>query len=175
MPLSKDHYMNLKNGMFDSTSRDDLKHLFTSFANDADHARLVVHFHGGLVDEKAGMATAERLLPVYRSASSYPVFFVWESGLLEVLSHNLIEISREKIFQLLMKNLLQFAVGKLKQSTGGRGGLVELPYESEVKKELDKLELAEAPYAALDQIILPAGEKLQDVEEQQFLDQVGAV
>ncbi len=100
MSLSKDHYINLKNGVFDSTSRDDLEHLFTSFSNGPNSDTLVVHFHGGLVGEKAGMAVAERLLPVYRSAGSYPVFFVWESGLLDVISHNLGEISREKIFQL---------------------------------------------------------------------------
>ena len=84
MPLSKDHYLNLKNGVFDSTSRDDLQHLFTNFSNDPNSGKLAVHFHGGLVGEKAGMAIANRLLPVYRSAGSYPVFFVWESGLLEM-------------------------------------------------------------------------------------------
>jgi hypothetical protein len=171
MPLSKDHYINLKNGIFDSTSRDDLKHLFTSFAGDPNRARLVVHFHGGLVDEKAGMATTERLLPIYRSAGSYPVFFVWESGLLEVLSHNLSEISNEKIFQLLLKNLLKFTVAKLKQKAGVRGGILELPDELEVKAELNKL-VIKTPYEMLDHIILPPGVKLQDVEEQQFVDKL---
>jgi hypothetical protein len=173
MPLSKDHYINLRNGMFDSTNSDDLKHLFTRFASDPNRARLVVHFHGGLVNEKTGMAIAEHLLPVYHSAGSYPVFFVWESGLLEVLSHNLSEISSEKIFQLLLKNLLQFTVAKLKQKAVARGRLLELPNDLEVKAELDRREIA-TPYAALDQIILTPGEKLQDVEEQQFLNQISA-
>lgn len=172
MPLSKDNYINLTNGMFDSTSKDDLDHMFTTLSNDPDRSRLVVHFHGGLVSQAAGMATAERLLPFYRAAGSYPVFFVWESALLEVLSHNMEEISKEKIFQLILKNVLQFLVGKLKQSPGGRGGLLELPYESEVNAELDKLTLAQTPYSALDQIALPEQETLRDMEATQFMDRI---
>jgi hypothetical protein len=171
MSLNKDHYINLKNGSFDSTSKLDLDHLFTSFSNNPRKPPLVVHFHGGLVSEQTGMQVANKLLPVYESAGGYPVFFVWESGLLEVLSYNLTEISHEMIYQLLLKHVLGFTIGKLRQKPGVRGGLLELPNESEIKRELDKLVIAQTPFSALDQIVLPAGEKLQDVEEQQFLNQ----
>jgi len=126
-----------------------------------------------LVDEKSGMAVAERLLPVYESAGGYPVFFVWESGLLEVISNNLGEISKEKIFQLLLKKVAQFAMGKLTQSSGAKGtGTLELPTESTVRSELQKLEKGDQPFASLDDMSLPDDDILHPIEERQFQEQL---
>jgi len=169
MPLTKDHFINLKNGAFDATTKSDLDHLFTNFSADPRKPPLVIHFHGGLVSEPTGMKVANNLMPVYESAGGYPVFFVWESGLIEVLSHNLQEIMQENIFQQLLKKVTQFAVAKLKQPMGTRGsGYMKLPTESEVKSELS----CRNPYASLDVVMLPPDEVLQSIEEQQFKERL---
>ena len=121
MTVTKDHYINLKNGEFDSTSRADLRHLFSSLVGDDHGDTLVVHFHGGLVNEKVGMRNASRLLSAYRSAQSYPVFFVWESGLLEVLSHNLGNIAQEKVFQRLLSRLFSSPLPRLQRCIARQG------------------------------------------------------
>lgn len=83
--LPKDHYLDLDDGKFAGTSKADLDQLFQTFAS-GQHDRLVVHFHGGNVSKQEGMAIAQRLLPVYRAAGAYPVFFIWRSGISEVMS-----------------------------------------------------------------------------------------
>src|SRR5215208_3898673 len=98
MALDPAHCVDLVNGRFARTSRDDLDELFRRFAADQHHDRLVVHFHGGLVNQAAGTATAERLEPLY-AAVGYPVFFVWHSGLGETISGNLGAILEERIFR----------------------------------------------------------------------------
>jgi hypothetical protein len=92
-------------------------------AVDAAVARgnLVLHFHGGLVTEASGEQIAQALLPVYTGAGAYPLFFVWRSGLLEVLSGNLREIFREELFDRIMRRLLRWTIGKVRQeASGGR-------------------------------------------------------
>ncbi|MBI4333239.1 MAG: hypothetical protein HY673_18395 [Chloroflexi bacterium] len=175
MAFTTDHYINLKNGLFDSTSKDDLVHLFSNFSADANSGKMVVHFHGAGNTEESGMAIAERLLPVYRSAGAYPVFFLWESGLLQTITHNLDEIARENIFQLLLKKVAQFAAAKLKQPPGARAaGYLELPTESAIAKELAGPGDGGVPLARLDEIALPADAGLSRTEEQQFTEAVEA-
>src|SRR5687767_6525247 len=99
MALDRRHYLNLRNGRFDSTDSADLDALFAALAQDDDRERLVVHVHGGLVSESRALAGAERLLPIYREAGAYPIFLVWESGLLETLRNNLGDIAADKLFR----------------------------------------------------------------------------
>jgi hypothetical protein len=84
--LTKDHYLDLHAGKFTATSKADLDHLFQTLDGDPDRDRLVVHFHGGNVAKAEGVSIAERLLPVYREAGAYPVFFVWHSGIGEIIN-----------------------------------------------------------------------------------------
>src|SRR5437588_5401926 len=114
MLLTKDHYISLKNGSFDTTSQNgtskaDLDHLSSAFPADPHHDKLVVHFHGGLVDMQRGMDAAESLMNFYQDLPAYQVFFIWESGLLDVLSINLNQIYQEPIFQQLLMRVTQFA------------------------------------------------------------------
>ncbi|MET7400638.1 hypothetical protein ABZS66_44885 [Dactylosporangium sp. NPDC005572] len=105
-------------GQLRSTTAEQLR----AIVDDVASARKVVlHFHGGLVDEAAGFAIAERLAPVYERASAVPVFFVWRSGLLESVTGNLQEILAEDLFQRMLRWVLRFAVGKLREQGGGRG------------------------------------------------------
>lgn len=149
MTLDKRYYINTgKDGLLGKTSEQDVKQLVASLATDQ---KVVLHFHGGLVKESRGMTIAENLTPQYLDAGAHPVFFVWESGLLETLSHNLHEISQEKVFKILQKTVLKFAAGKLTEVAGGKGGLqpIRLPKDLEVALELKKIEEGKEPFADL--------------------------
>jgi len=75
----------------------------------ADVPKVVLHFHGGLVDEEAGELTARRVVPLYQSAGAHPVVFIWETGFLETVVHNLSDIHNTKLF----KKIIAYAVQQL--------------------------------------------------------------
>jgi hypothetical protein len=170
--LEKTHYINVENGRFGTsglvrTSPADLAELFTRLSADPHRMRPVVHFHGGLVGEKAGFAIAERLFPTYRNAGGYPIFYVWESGWNEVLFRNLKSIFGEAIFKRLLTNVLKMAVGKVEQELGLRGQELETPTEFALWDEIGDPQDGE-PYAALEPGRLGEDEQLLTVEEQQL-------
>jgi hypothetical protein len=113
--VTPDHYLGLKDGVFDTTTRADLDQLFTSLGQSPDNGKLVIHFHGGLVDLQAGKANAQNFLSYSESKglTAYQVFFIWESGffdaLMNILTQELGTISEEPAF----KSLQQFADGRL--------------------------------------------------------------
>ncbi len=109
--------------------------------------RAVLHFHGGLVDEQAGRNAAQGLLPTYQEAGAYPVFFIWRSGLMEILRGNLREIADEQAFQTLSKWVLKFALGKLREAVGAKGAALTTPSDRDVFSELDKARDGGEPYA----------------------------
>ncbi len=100
---------------------------------------VVIHVHGGLVNEEGGTRNAIRLTDEYLDADVHPVFVVWRSGLLEILRGNLDEILGEDIFGRMLKWITQFTVAKLSQGPGERavGGLT-LPSDDEVNRELGR-------------------------------------
>ncbi|MCB1035091.1 MAG: alpha/beta hydrolase, partial [Acidobacteria bacterium] len=140
----------------------------------AETQKVVLHFHGGLVKKAKALAKAEELTPVYQAAGAHPVFFVWESGLLETLSHNLHEISKEKIFKILVKKVLKHAAGKLFDTGPAKSatGVLQLPTDIEVAVELQKLEAGEEPYGHLK---APADlDDLTDPQEERFESELSA-
>src|SRR5438445_13483579 len=109
--------------------------------------RVDVHYHGCLVDHASGMHTAERLYTTYDAAGAYPVFFVWSSGLLEVLRGNLPEILNESVFKSVQKWVTKYAIGKIGQPMGVRGiGGLMTPRDLDVNLELAKRERSDEPY-----------------------------
>jgi hypothetical protein len=112
--------------------------------------RAVVHFHGGLVNRKAGMATANRLDPWYRAVAAVPAFFVWESGLVETVKNNLGDIARETIFTILRDRLLKHVVGKV-NATAGQKAAGQLPYPKDIELATELKRAADhgEPYAHL--------------------------
>jgi hypothetical protein len=105
-------------------------------------------FHGGLVPRQKGILGAERLArQCYDRAPSLPVFFIWESGLLDVLNHNLTEIAGEEIFKTLEKWLLKFVVGKLLAEVGVKAPQLPLPSDMMVYRELARRDQNEEPYS----------------------------
>jgi len=173
MTLDKQFYINTgKDGRLSETSMDDLAALLAILEN---KDKIVLHFHGGLVRKSAGKETAERLTPVYQAAGAHPVFFVWESGLIETLKHNLGEINKEAIFQKLIKKIIKHAVGKLTADVGAKAvGQLPYPTDIELAIELKKAEQNEEPYAGLDpdpSADEVAAKELEALERELALDQ----
>ncbi len=170
--LDKDHYINLKNGIFDMTKKADLDHLFTTLSTAPERDKLAVFFHGGLTDMQSGMASAERIMERYKDIGAYQVFFIWETGLLEVLSTNLSQIYNEPVFQQLLMRVTQFAHAKVIQSAAASkapGPDLELPDEVDIWNELRQPANGSVPFASVNPHAMPQNERLQDAEKEQFL------
>lgn len=144
--VDKLHYVHSRGGKIGlgvDTSAADVDAIVTRFCNDP-RGHLVLHFHGGLVSKASGLAIADTLMPVYSPSDSeggYPVFFVWESGALETIRNNLLELRDESVFKHLVRKALQYTLEHL----GGRSGdgTRALPsanygaYETVTKAEID--------------------------------------
>jgi hypothetical protein len=98
--------------------------------------RLVVHFHGGLVDREHGLATAARLAPIYEQAGGRPLFVLWQSGLLETITSSLKQIAEENIFRRLLARVIQFTLGKASERGGARTVGFNVPELRDVYREI---------------------------------------
>ncbi|HEX7767027.1 MAG TPA: hypothetical protein VF443_09950 [Nitrospira sp.] len=89
---------------------------------------LVVHFHGGLTSHENGVAIANKLAPVYDGTAAilsdttptgaFSCFFVWDSGALESVTHNLADIAKDPLFQHMVGKV---GLWVLKKISGGIG------------------------------------------------------
>ncbi|MEM9410892.1 MAG: caspase family protein [Planctomycetota bacterium] len=52
---------------------------------DKEHLDIVLYSHGGLTNEAWGLASADKQIDWWKSNGVYPIFFVWETGLMETL------------------------------------------------------------------------------------------
>ncbi|MFE0136082.1 hypothetical protein ACFWY6_31615, partial [Streptomyces sp. NPDC059037] len=136
-----------QSGRLASTTTADIDELVAGLK---DRPRVVLHFHGGLIDDTLGFATAERLAPVYEAAGADPVFFVWSSGLLETLRGNLPQILNESVFRTLLNRVTRYATGIVFQEPGQRAlGVVATPTPRAVAAELAQVRAGQEPYARL--------------------------
>ncbi len=98
----RQHVINSRNGVLGgnsgqfATSEAEVHRIFAEhikkFAGelgDRKPLRLMFFAHGGLVDEEAGLAIALRQIDWWLANDVYPVFFVWETGLLETIGQML--------------------------------------------------------------------------------------
>ena len=117
--------------------------------------RAVIHLQGGLVTKEHAVDTAARLGSFYSNHNILPVFFIWESGLLETIRNNKREIFDEKIFKSLLKMLLKWVGGKVVASIGGRSMAQASP--------LDDLMVEKAVEGARRAVSEPVGEPLSNL------------
>jgi hypothetical protein len=170
MSITPLNMINLRDGQFDSTSRQELDALFAAFAADGTN-RLAIHFHGGLTSEKEGTEIADRLLPLYRQTNvAYPAFFVWESGLLDTLRTNGLEIFGELFFRRLLQRVLQFAAGKVMQGVGERGISVTPESMTKVDAEIERVAQGDEGWPEMTEDRRAAVSELSPAEAQQFRD-----
>ena len=91
------HVVNLTEGKLSRTGRfkmddqsiADIVDGIRSYAQSAPTPRLMLHAHGGLVDEASALEYARGAYRWWLDHSVYPVFFVWETGAFEVIKNRL--------------------------------------------------------------------------------------
>ena len=89
-----------------------------------DH--MVLYFHGGLVPEGEGLKTAETLYSLFADrVKAHPLFFIWESGWLDVIKNNLSSLTNTPLFKELMRGLLKFTLSKLESLANGAGSAIQ--------------------------------------------------
>jgi len=113
-------------------------------------ATIAIHFHGGLVDQRAAGQASEALMREYEAAGAVPIFVIWQTGLLETLRNNWKDVFSKEFFEGILERVLQFLVGKAEQPPGGRSGAVQLPHPAEVRREIAKREQGIEPYGHLE-------------------------
>ena len=77
----------------------------------ASKPRLVFFAHGGLVDERSGLGIAIRDRSWWLANGVYPVFFVWETGFLEVFQQKQRELAARNIVTDASDALLEVTLG----------------------------------------------------------------
>ncbi|GAC1641445.1 MAG: hypothetical protein NVS4B12_03760 [Ktedonobacteraceae bacterium] len=186
MTLSKDHYLVSRQGTFDTsgsphaTTQADLDHLFATLATDKNRDRLVLHFHGGLVDFVSGMQNAEDITKRYADLQAYQVFFLWQTALFDVLSEktfldaicpNISQAFNDPFFQQVLLYVTQFVKGKVDATNGGAvDRWLDLPDKQEVLQELHNPKDGQEPYSDIESTALPEDARLHKHEEKLFRD-----
>ena len=139
MDIQKDCVLHSRNGRFGNNTSplSDVTRILAMAQATAPASGLVLHFHGGLVSEKCGRGIANFLAYKYVEAKAYPVFFVWESGLIESISNNLNDIKADPAFRELSKKVAEWALKKLGGHVGLKGAPGQAINEQLLRKEFD--------------------------------------
>jgi hypothetical protein len=129
----RSHVVNLRQGRFSTdgdfiTTRQDVEHIFDVDLPAAlaeakaknEKLRLLFYAHGGLTSEASGIAGALGQVDFWKANGVYPVFFIWETGLLEVLADILRTLFAG---QRGLSDFLGEAIAKLFESLARPGGL----------------------------------------------------
>lgn len=109
----------LRDGKYDGMSRADVAETFKAFREQNPAKRLALFFHGGLVDKASGQQGAANEYDAY-SDLVFPLFFIWESGIWELLAHHLPLVFAETIFGRVVQHAIDLVSGKVQ--TGAAGG-----------------------------------------------------
>lgn len=139
MNIQKDHVLHSRNGKFGHNTSQvaDVVRILGSDQAAASAQGLVIHFHGGLNSQKDALGIASDLAPKYEKAGAYPLFFVWESGLIESIKNNLQDILADPAFRELVKKASEWALKKLGGQVGLKGGSGQTINEDQLRKEFD--------------------------------------
>lgn len=143
MDIQKDHVLHSADGRFGGGTTSqvaDVRRILGQASAAAPARGLLIHFHGGLVSEASGRGIADRLVPRYAAAGTYPLFFVWESGLVESLQNNLDDIRRDPAFQELTKKVAEWVLKKIGGEVAGgalKGAAGQAVDERELRREFD--------------------------------------
>lgn len=115
----RSHVVNLAMGQFsrdgcyrnDESDLDELIERIGAWIAGAPQPRLVFFAHGGLVDERGGLGIALRDRHWWLANGVYPVFFVWETGFLEVFRQKQRELAARNIITDASDALLEITLG----------------------------------------------------------------
>jgi len=129
----RSHIVNLRQGRFSTdgdfvTTQQDVEAIFATALPAAlaeakgagSKLRLLFYAHGGLVSESNGIDGALSQIEFWKANHVYPIFFIWETGILEVLA----DLLRKQLTG--MRGLMDFAkdaTAKVLESVARPGGL----------------------------------------------------
>ena len=115
-----------KNGVADADQRETLDKLAAELAKEP--AKVLLHLHGGLVDQASGEAAAKRLSGAgpdsWDLGSDWTqVYVVWRTGALETLKTNWIDLVHDdRLYQTIVRKLIDFVARRLGvPGVGARG------------------------------------------------------
>jgi hypothetical protein len=113
------------------SSTADVKTILDLAWQESAKKHLVLHFHGGLISHSKGLAIAAKLGPVYDGTApvlsdhtptgAFSCFFVWDSGPLESIAHNLADIAKDKLFQQIVGKVGLWVLKKIGGGIGLKG------------------------------------------------------
>lgn len=84
--------------------------------------QITFFFHGGLVKESLGIETALRLYPLLKTDNNLPLFLVWETGLIETIKNEILDVGVDKLFNTILRRTIQVMEKRLGlENTGGKG------------------------------------------------------
>jgi hypothetical protein len=168
----------VRNGQFDGEEGSNAAQLAQIFAayKASGRTKLVLYFHGGLVDKTSAMQAAALLTPAYEAANAFPVFIIWETGWAEVIDQNLPKIFGEGIFQRLVARVSQFVKGKLSKASeaGATKDAGDLPLDKlqDIENELKASAVDGSLFSELDFAALQPSDELTDTEAAQIRAQI---
>ena len=178
MDTVQDHLIILRDGKFDTangTSPQTMDNMFANLRTELPK-KIVINFHGGLVDRPSGIAAATALNPDYETAGAHPLFFIWESGWREVLEQKLPNIFQEEIFKNILTRVTQFAKAKVDKATetGTSMGIDDLPLpkETPIRTELKVPSDGQEPFAGVDPSVIPESDQLTNEERKMFIERM---
>lgn len=112
-----DHYLISANGKLGASPLSavtEVERVMNLAAMAAPANGLVIHFHGGLVSKDYALPNiAGSLTEVYKAASAYPLFFIWESGFGEAIWNNKGDLVNDPAFRELVKKVSEWALKKI--------------------------------------------------------------
>jgi hypothetical protein len=106
-----------------SSTAADVDYLLGDALNGA--SRLVLFFHGGLVNEASGLASAKRMAGTYGTTAA-SIGIIWETGLGETFRDNLLAVTDTRVFKKTLSWVLAKAgVGDDNGARGPGGGSLD--------------------------------------------------
>ncbi|MEP6539025.1 MAG: hypothetical protein ABJF23_27055 [Bryobacteraceae bacterium] len=111
MANTTSHHVVLRDGQFEAPDgAASLDALFLEAKQSAQKDKLLIHFHGGLVDMASGAHQAEVLKPAFLAAGAFPIFVLWQSGFHDVVENKIPTVLQEPLVNHIVRKLLQFLV-----------------------------------------------------------------
>ncbi|MBZ9860385.1 hypothetical protein [Mesorhizobium sp. CA12] len=139
------------------------------------HAKLLIHLHGGLVDETSGLAAAERLSGNGQNSWQLgpewtQVYVIWRTGAIETIRTNWIDLVHDdRLYQTILRKLIGFVTKKLGMpSLGARGPGSLSINEAEIQRRLTG-KAGQRPFDDVDVHLapeLPTGSRATVMSEQ---------
>jgi hypothetical protein len=107
--------------------------------------RLLIHVHGGLVNETRGREIADSMMKHYGEATR-SLSLVWETGVGETLRDNVANVANTKVFKKVLSWVLSKAIGEITSDAGAKGRADGMFEQSDIERSLQ----SEAGVAELD-------------------------